>query len=87
MEGMLARTGAPDVESPGRSPDVRGVVLKARLSLLCRMVTFREPPAPHIYSRFRDKSFHHLGVVDGVPAPTRTPASIVSSKFPDRQGT
>lgn len=47
--------GVAEVESPGRGPDVRGVVLKARLLLLCRMVTFRELPAPHIYSRHRDR--------------------------------
>lgn len=60
MEGVLARAGVAEVESPGRGTDVRGVVLKARLSLLCRMVTFRELPAPHIYSRQR-QSFYPLG--------------------------
>lgn len=44
---MLAAIGVAEVESPARGPGVRGTVLKARLSLLCRMVTFREPPAPH----------------------------------------
>ena len=52
---VLAMAGVAEVESPGRGPDVRGVVLKARLLLLCRMVTFRELPAPHIYSRHRDR--------------------------------
>ena len=47
LEGALAAAGVVEVESPARGAGVRGAVLKARLSLLCRMVTFREPPAPH----------------------------------------
>lgn len=53
---MLAAAGVAEVESLARGPGVRGTVLKARLSLLCRMVTFRDPPAPHTCTGSRSRA-------------------------------
>jgi hypothetical protein len=67
LEDVLEATGVVEPGSPERGPVVRGMVLKARLLLLCRMVTFREPPAPHIYSRNRGRASIIWALMVGQP--------------------
>lgn len=56
MEGTLPAAGVAEVLSLERGPGARETVLKARLSLLCRMVTFREPPVLHTCTRSRSRA-------------------------------
>lgn len=49
-------TGAVEASPAARGPGRSGMVLKARLSLLCRMVTFREPPVPRVCAKSRSRA-------------------------------
>lgn len=67
MEGTLAAAGVAEVESLERGPGGRDTVLKARLSLLCRMVTFRELPALHTCTRSKSRATTRWALRVGQP--------------------